>query len=70
MGKVRLLPSGVQGLVPTEAALSSFTLGLGLAEDYYAPSSWWGVGPWWNGRLLDTAISMGDRTLGLGLAED
>ncbi|GBN09867.1 hypothetical protein AVEN_26134-1 [Araneus ventricosus] len=25
MDKVRLLPSGVQGLVPTEAALSSFT---------------------------------------------
>ncbi|GBO03068.1 hypothetical protein AVEN_140886-1 [Araneus ventricosus] len=48
MVKVRLLPSSVQGLVPTEAALSSFTmnrspivfvsvggwtLGLGLAED-------------------------------------
>ncbi|GBM37434.1 hypothetical protein AVEN_221572-1 [Araneus ventricosus] len=45
MDKVRLLPSGVQGLVPTEAALCSFTmnrspfsvgertLGLGLAED-------------------------------------
>ncbi|GBM68297.1 hypothetical protein AVEN_126835-1 [Araneus ventricosus] len=26
MDKVRLLPSGVQGLVPTEAALSSFTM--------------------------------------------
>ncbi|GBO39533.1 hypothetical protein AVEN_15905-1 [Araneus ventricosus] len=26
MGKVRLLPSGVQGPVPTEAALSSFTM--------------------------------------------
>ncbi|GBO00057.1 hypothetical protein AVEN_215780-1 [Araneus ventricosus] len=45
MDKGRLLPSGVQGLVSTEAALSSFTmnrsfssmgewtLGLGLAED-------------------------------------
>ncbi|GBN39252.1 hypothetical protein AVEN_260096-1 [Araneus ventricosus] len=46
MDKVRLLPLCVQGLVPTEAALSSFTmncspvssvgertLGLGLAED-------------------------------------
>ncbi|GBM08520.1 hypothetical protein AVEN_69748-1 [Araneus ventricosus] len=26
MDKVRLLPSGVQGLVPTEVALSSFTM--------------------------------------------
>ncbi|GBO42123.1 hypothetical protein AVEN_94660-1 [Araneus ventricosus] len=38
MDKVRLLPSGVQGLLPTEAALSSFTKSPALVRDFLSAS--------------------------------
>ncbi|GBN07108.1 hypothetical protein AVEN_41375-1, partial [Araneus ventricosus] len=57
MDKVRFLPSGVQGLVPTEAALSSFTMNRS---------------PIWARRLLDLGylrtLGLGDlrtRTSGI-----